>query len=169
MVYSLILDYKNKIVHLLMKEINEKELEFVAKHYKEGALNTEHAWRVFADKVGRRRNAFARIAVAASVTLVVCIAMAGGYWYYGNVQKQESKVVAPATNYRIVRKSPKGIILKYENEPVGNVLAELSSYYGKKVTTDEAGRCISGEIEATSLDEVVEILRITLDIEIDVK
>ena len=53
-----------------MNKINDDELQFVAKHYKQNCLNTNRAWKRFKRINGTQQHSSRRkIAVAASITL----------------------------------------------------------------------------------------------------
>lgn len=162
-----------------MKETNENELEFVARHYEEDALNTSRAWRRFQQRVGvplTRRTAFRRIAASVGIMLIVGASLACGFWY---VRRQATLLEAPEAPtssvnapYRFLQTKDESIVLKYDNAPIEDVLGELSTYYDRRIVLQSAsasGRHISGEIEATSLEEVVEILEATLDVEIEIR
>lgn len=153
-----------------MKNINEEELQFVAKHYKQNSLDADSAWKRFVKRTGyKSTDKYRRIAVAASVCVVFGIAIAGGIWYANTIETTPSVTVPVSPEYRFIKKHGKTVILKYDNEPIGNVLKELSAYYGKQISTSDSTRRISGEIEASSMEEIVEILEVTLNISIEVK
>lgn len=153
-----------------MKNINEKELQFVAKHYKQNSLDADSAWKRFVKRTGyKSTDKYRRIAVAASVCVVFGIAIAGGIWYANTIETTPPVTVPASPEYSFIKKHGKTVILKYDNEPIGNVLKELSAYYGKQISTSDSTRRISGEIEAASMEEIVEILEVTLNISIEVK
>lgn len=170
-----------------MKEINEDELQFVARHYEEKALDTDRAWKRFRMLTGQnthRINASTRrisastrrIAASVSIALIVGASLACGVWYarHWNVSPTTPEVQTTTANmpFRYLQPAGDSIILKYDNAPIEDVLSELSAYYGREVVLQDAsekGRRIAGEIEATSLEEVVEILEATLDIEIEIQ
>lgn len=153
-----------------MKNINEKELQFVAKHYKQNSLDANSAWKRLVKRTGyKSTDKYRRIAVAASVCVVFGIAIAGGIWYANTIETTPTVTVPVSPEYRFIKKHGKTVILKYDNEPIGNVLKELSAYYGKQISTSDSTRRISGEIEAASMEEIVEILEVTLNISIEVK
>lgn len=171
-----------------MKEINDDELQFVARHYEKNTLDSDRAWRSLRQRTGSQhrrtfslfgpeRSPFARrTAAAASILLIVGASVACGIWY---VRQQTptpdvpaTTATAPTTPYRYITPKAESIVLKYDNAPIDDVLRELSTYYSRPlVLVDETAhdRCISGEIEATSLEEVVEILEATLDVKIELR
>lgn len=177
-----------------MKEFNEDELQFVARHYEEKALDTDRAWKRFRMLTGQnthrinasthRINASTRrisastrrIAASVSIALIVGASLACGVWYarHWNASPTTPEVQTTTANmpFRYLQPAGDSIILKYDNAPIEDVLSELSAYYGREVVLQDAsekGRRIAGEIEATSLEEVVEILEATLDIEIEIQ
>lgn len=168
-----------------MKEINDDELQFVARHYKEDALNTDRAWQTLRNSVPassasnqlqhRLGTGTRRIAASVSIALIVGASVACGFWYAHRWNAQPAAPEAPTatvnTPYRYLQPAEESIVLKYDNAPIEDVLGELSTYYGREVVLKDvsaSGRHISGEIEATSLEEVKEILEATLDIEIEI-
>lgn len=159
-----------------MNEINEKDLEFVARHYESGKLNVENAWQRYLMRTGRGRKMVPHYkAIAASVALVLGLSVALAYnWtaifhpaHTEPSQPQTTEVVKNTTPH--IEKKNSTVVLKYDNEPIGKILTELSSYYGKTITTDHPDRRVSGELEASSLEEIVDILEMTLSIKIDVR
>ena len=159
-----------------MNHLNDKDLDFVARHYKEDALSPGQAWQTFTRRTGYKpsRSTSRRWIAAACVAAVFTTAIAGALWlsHQSNPPSTTTAVTTPlpsAPDYRILQQKTGGIILRYNKEEIGNVLKELSTYYGKTLSTTEPERRISGEIEATSLEEVVEILESTLNIHISVQ
>lgn len=183
-----------------MKEVNEDELQFVARHYEEEALDTERVWRTLRQRTGhvtshlgsaaRRGLSFRRVAAAVGVLLVVGASIACGFWYSRQQKPVDTMPAATSTPivdtpYRYLQTKDESIVLKYDNAPIADVLGELSTYYGRELVLKGApagtpsetsdgegsggGRRITGEIEATSLTEVVEILEATLDVEIEIQ
>lgn len=162
-------------------EINEKELEFVSRHYKKGRLNTDKAWgRLRGSRTtsplqlaGLRRETEQERgykAIAASVAIVLGLSVALAYNWSTIFPSTEQEVVdkhAPAMP--IIEAKDSCVVLKYDNEPIGKILGELSGYYHCNVSTEDSTRCVTGELEATSLNEVVDILQTTLNIKITVK
>lgn len=162
-----------------MKEINDDELQFVARHYEENALDTERALRTVrqrtAEGEARFSAPFRRIAASVGIALIVGASLACGFWYSRRQAAVLDAPEAPTSSvnapYRYLQTTDESIVLKYDNAPIGDVLDELSAYYGHKLVLQgsTAERRISGEIEATSLEEVVEILEATLDVEIEIE
>lgn len=155
-----------------MKEIHEDELRFVARHYKANRLNSGQAWQTLQQRVGRAaRLTRRRLAIAASLVLAVGIALAGGLWGYFRSAASPSSAPVPAGAVSPTA-SPEGdsvVVFRFENEPVGHVLRRISAHYGRSLTASDTTRCVSGEVEAGPLPEVVAILERTLGIQITVR
>lgn len=155
-----------------MKDFDKNTLDFIIQHYDEGGLDTERALRQFEQRAGiTPRRSWRHIAAVAALVMVVGGALACGLWYGLQEQAEEqAENVVANTDYRILKqKDEHTILLRYDNEPIGNVLHELSTYYKKELSTKENKRRISGEIEASSLEEIIVILETTLNIKIQVK
>ncbi len=148
-----------------MKHVNEDELQFVAKHYKEGRLNKYVAWKKVQQRKGKRLHSdWRRYAVAASVLLVASIALGGVWWMY-KYEMHESQNVMPLQE----KKADSAKVFYYDKMPVNNVLKDLSDYYGVMLVASDTTKCVSGELEASSLDEMIDILEKTIDIDIKKK
>ena len=191
-----------------MKEINDDELQFVARHYEENALDAERALRTVRQRMApsarrktdgethlssstrrisasiRRTSApirrisasTRRIAASVSIALIVSASVACGVWYARHWNTQQATPEAPTasvnTPFRYLQPAGESIVMKYDNAPIEDVLSEVSTYYGRQLVLQSASasnRHISGEFEATSLEEVVEILEATLEIEIEIQ
>lgn len=190
-----------------MKEINDDELQFVARHYAENSLDADSAWQRFSQQTAppvpsedgsperrplwatltgawagraggtpRLSTATRRIAASVSIALIVGASVACGFWFSHQQTAAPDAPAAPsatvATPYRYLQVKDESIVLKYDNAPINDVLSELSTHYGRTLVLQSASasdRSISGEIEATSLEEVVDILEATLDIEIEIQ
>ena len=56
---------------------------------------------------------------------------------------------------------------RYDATPLGTVLAELSDYYGVRLSAgDGEGKCLTGDFSADSLDEILEIVESVLEVRI---
>lgn len=158
-----------------MNDIRENELEFVSRHYRKGRLNTNKAWRTFRNRTGHTSFiTLHRKAIAASAAVVLGFSMALAFDWISIFPMQQptepaTVVTAESAAHPIIEAKDSTVLLRYDNEPVGKILRELSAYYSKNVTTADSTRCVSGEIEASSLDEIVGILEATLNINISVE
>ena len=116
-----------------------------------------------------------RIAASVSIALIVGASVACGVWYASGWNAAEAPTEGATANaplpYRYVQPKDEGVVLKYDNAPINDVLSELEAHYGRRLTlqTVAEDRCISGEIEASTLEEIIEILEETLDIKIEMK
>ena len=158
-----------------MKKINDDELHFVVKHYKENRLNADAAWIKLKLKTGNKqtRTLWKSVSVAASVLLIASIAIACiviGYNHYKSVPQQPNNQIIPVADTLYITENTDSIkVLKFNGESIGKVLKELSTYYGKNLSTADSTKVLSGEIEATSCEDAVSIIEGTLDIKIVVK
>ena len=56
---------------------------------------------------------------------------------------------------------------RYDATPLGTVLAELSDYYGVRLSAgDGEGKCLTGDFSTDSLDEILEIVESVLEVRI---
>lgn len=158
-----------------MKKINDDELHFVVKHYKENRLNADAAWIKLKLKAGNKqtRTLWKSVSVAASVLLIASIAIACiviGYNHYKSVPQQPNNQIIPVVDTLYITENTDSIkVFKFNGESIGKVLKELSTYYGKNLSTADSTKVLSGEIEATSCEDAVSIIEGTLDIKIVVK
>lgn len=158
-----------------MKKINDDELHFVVKHYKENRLNADAAWIKLKLKTGNKqtRTLWKSVSVAASVLLIASIAIACiviGYNHYKSIPQQPNNQIIPVADTLYITENTDSIkVFKFNGESIGKVLKELSTYYGKNLSTADSTKVLSGEIEATSCEDVVSIIEGTLDIKIVVK
>ncbi len=158
-----------------MKKINDDELHFVVKHYKENRLNADAAWIKLKLKAGNKqtRTLWKSVSVAASVLLIASIAIACiviGYNHYKSVPQQPNNQIIPVADTLYITENTDSIkVFKFNGESIGKVLKELSTYYGKNLSTADSTKVLSGEIEATSCEDAVSIIEGTLDIKIVVK
>lgn len=154
-----------------MKKINENELDFVVKHYKEDRINTEAAWKKFKKRnvIMKSRKSWKSISVAASVLIITSAAIACivlGYRPFKSAPKatHSATIQTDTAPAKVVDKKIK--VFKFDKEPIGKVLKKLSAYYGKSLSTTDSTKVLSGEIEATSCEDMVSIIESTLDIKI---
>ena len=155
-----------------MKRINDDELRFVVEHYKENRIDTEKAWKkVKAHIANEPRRRWRISVVAASVVAVAVVAVACFVIGYGNnkpVRKQNDTPVTVDT-VPVKSKGDSIVVFRFADEPVGSALRRLSAHYGKRLTSSDSTKILSGEIEAASCDEVVSIIESTLNIKITVE
>ena len=60
-------------------------------------------------------------------------------------------------------------VFRYDATPLDDVLMDLSAYYGVslQVKGDSSGKSLTGEFSTESLDEILELVSLALDVEID--
>jgi transmembrane sensor len=60
-------------------------------------------------------------------------------------------------------------VFRYDATPLDDVLKDLSTYYGVplQVKSDSTGKSLTGEFSTESLDEILELVGLALDVEID--
>ena len=156
-----------------MKKINDDELNFVVKHYKENRINTDSAWKKLKQQnaIKSSHSVWKSISVAATVLLITSIAIACIVTGY-NPFKSSPQLPTDSSSIEtipanVINDSVK--VFKFTNEPVSDVLKEISSYYGKTLSTSDSTKFLSGEIEAASCEDIVSIIESTLDIKIKVE
>jgi transmembrane sensor len=58
---------------------------------------------------------------------------------------------------------------RYDATPLGTVLAELSDYYGVRLSVGSGngeGKCLTGDFSTDSLDEILEIVESVLEVSV---
>ena len=99
---------------------------------------------------------------------IACIVI--GYNHYKSVPQQPNNQIIPVADTLYITENTDSIkVFKFNGESIGKVLKELSTYYGKNLSTADSTKVLSGEIEATSCEDAVSIIEGTLDIKIVVK
>ena len=129
-----------------MNNINDDELRFVVKHYKP------------------------KIAVAASIILAVGIAVAAGIIGYHNYMLPQ-KPIPVDTAYVIedYEESDTTDVFRFDHTPINKVLGELSRYYNTNLYASDTTKSVTGEIEASKVEDAIEVLETTLGIKIERK
>ncbi len=152
-----------------MKTINENELLFVAKHYQAGKLNTEVAWKQCRKQLTKDTTYIHKIiAFAASFALIVSIVFAA--LFLSRKSYPEAPNTIPTTNDSVTLKTPTKNTTKvfhFQHEPINEALYEISVYYGCTLWTNDTTKQVSGEIQADSLEAVIDALEQTLSIKIE--
>ena len=160
-----------------MNKINDDELQFVAKHYKPNCLNTNRAWQRFKRISGTQQHYNRRkIAVAASITFAVGIAVAAGIIGYHNYMLPQkpihNKILADSAITIITYEHEEcdtTDVFRFNHTPINEVLNELSRHYNTKLTTNDTTKSVSGEIEAAKVEDAIEVLETTLGVKIERK
>lgn len=131
-----------------MNNINDDELCFVVKHYKP------------------------KIAVAASIILAVGIAVAAGIIGYHNYMLPQKPILKPIpvdTAYVIedYEESDTTDVFRFDHTPINKVLGELSRYYNTNLYASDTTKSVTGEIEASKVEDAIDVLETTLGIKIE--
>lgn len=160
-----------------MKEINEEELKFVAKSYKEGRLNIDNAWKKYSKQFQTVSNkSYRRIVTAASITLIAGIALACGLlagYHYGVFPTGNKSVNTIENNMANAPQShvqtDSLVLFRFENEPINIVLKEISNHFGTELYANDTTKNVTGEFEVQSVEDAINILENTLNIKIGKK
>lgn len=158
-----------------MNEMREEELRFVAKHYREDRLDTRKAWRRLLMSQGRQPgNRRKWVAVAASIALAIGIAVA--CVLVNTPRPMLPPAVSPKDSVKVgpdsvaTKPSADSIrVFHFQDEPVMQALEEVGQYYGKVLSASDTAKHVSGDIQAGTLEETVDILEQTLGVNITVK
>ena len=154
-----------------MTQNNDKELQFVIEHYKEDAMDMHTAWKRLKETKTKTitktktKGGFARYAVAASAVLVTGMAVACGVWMMGNAGwswRHDAQQNADAASGKVDTAK----VFHYDKTPINSVLGDMASCYKVALTASDTTKCVSGEIEASNLQDVIDILETSLNIEI---
>ena len=150
-----------------MNNINDDELRFVVKHYKPNCLDTKRAWQRFkamrgVDTSNRRKILAVGIAVAAGII---------GYHNYMLPQKPILKPIPVDTAYVIedYEECDTIDVFRFDHTPINQVLGELSRHYHTQLSASDTTKSVTGEIEASSVEDAIEVLQTTLGIKIERK
>lgn len=157
-----------------MKKINEEELRFVVRHYQTGRFDGRKAWFKFRQQHPACRRSLWQLttkrhwAVAATIVSAVIAVMALGIYHYSHSISSPLPPVVPYNQQTdsVDKQSDSIRVFRYDNTPINIVLRDVSDYYGTTLTVNDTTRCVSGEIEATSLADVVDMLETTLGVKI---
>ena len=127
-----------------MNNINDDELRFVVKYYKP------------------------KIAVAASIILAVGIAVAAGIIGYHNYMLPQ-KPIPVDTAYVIedYEESDTTDVFRFDHTPINKVLGELSRHYNTNLYASDTTKSVTGEIEASKVEDAIDVLETTLGIKIE--
>ncbi len=151
-----------------MKELDDKQLEFVAGNYKPGSFDTVRAMDRFHKEhpqYGVHRRWW--MAVAASVA-VVAVGFAAGYAVHSSRPAQEAPAVMtePAVLNPDVAQTH---VFVYDSAPLADVLSELSAYYGCTLKTDSKGKALTATFPDDDVDFIVSMIEKALDVDIIVE
>ena len=145
---------------------DEDELTFVAKYYQEGHFDEKKAWRRLRQRLPHPRK---RLATVAAASLIACAVVAGlltGHVRTRKPSAREITVTEAADSLAQTGQTVSTKVFRYENTPIKDVLDELSAYYHTPLEASDTTRRVTGEIEAASLEEAIDVLEKTLDLKI---
>lgn len=151
----------------MMKEIKDKELEFVARFYDHDRYDPDKAIERF-HNVHRERNPRRWFITAAATAASVAIAFAAGYTIHSYRTENET----PATEIEHVVLNPdvaQTHVFVYDAAPLSDVLDELSSYYGCKLKTDAKGKVLTATFPDDDIDFIVSLIEKALDVNITIE
>jgi hypothetical protein len=134
-----------------MKE-TDKDITYVAQHYRKGRFSTERGWQNLGIEHKRRRFGFR--AAAAIVAVVVLSATAA--IVYNQYAKQSSEVTDTTATETV---SPELVVkvIDFEDTPLPAVISRISEVYGVEVVNlpeDAADHRLSLHYEGNALDLV---------------
>lgn len=149
-----------------MTEFNEKDLEYVTRRYRPDKYDTRRAIRRFhaqTDTVVHRRWWVTAAAAAASVVLV----FAAGYGIRSWVWNAEvpAQVQQPALNPNVSQMH----VFVYENAPLDQVLAELSSYYDCTLKAPATDKRLTATFPDDDIELIVSLIESALNIQITIE
>ena len=109
-----------------------------------------------------------KIAVAASIILAVGIAVAAGIIGYHNYMLPQ-KPIPVDTAYVIedYEESDTTDVFRFDHTPINKVLGELSRYYNTNLYASDTTKSVTGEIEASKVEDAIDVLETTLGIKIE--
>lgn len=124
----------------------EQRIRFVAKHYREGALDEKRSWKAFAEAKGVKRSAvFTRYLRAAAAVFLVCLGTTILYimenekanWVLASTERGQTKKVFLPDSSLIVMAG--GSVVKYDLNAFkkGNRVVEMEGKAFFQVTRDE--------------------------------
>ncbi len=153
-----------------MTEFNEEDLRFVASRYDRDKFDTRKAIAGFYEaaesEAGRRHRWWTTAAaVAASVT----IAFAAGIGIVSTlnerhqVESRQQKTAALNPDVAVTHE------FVYDDVPIADVLAELSSYYHCTLTTGQTDKHLTATFPDDDVDFIISLIEKALSIEIKVE
>lgn len=156
-----------------MKQREDKALQFVVNHYREHRLDGRRAWCLFREKhpdmatLQGYSMRFRWVAAVACVFVAV-IVVAWGAYYVGHHSPSPTPRVSPyEQNTDSGRHTTDTLtVFRYNHTPINRVLQDLSNHYGVSLSVNDTTQCVTGEIEAVSLPEVIDILETTLNVKV---
>jgi len=151
----------------MMKELKEKELEFVARFYDRDRYDSEKAIERF-HKAHKETNPRRWWMTAAAAAASVAIAFAAGY----SIHMSRTSPEAPAMEIEHNSLNPdvaQTHVFVYDAAPLPDVLSELSSYYDCTLKTDAEGKLLTATFPDDDIFFIVSLIEEALDISISIE
>lgn len=154
---------------------DNKNLNFVLHHYRDGALDTQKALREVEMKAGGQPSASRRPAlrrwVAVAASLLCLVAFAAVLTIYRSHTTRTTDTAAPSPTVVASRQSTDSTAREpntfhFDNTPLPEVLADLSAYYGVVLVADREDCRLTGYFTADSLDVTIRLIEEVLDVDI---
>ena len=94
-----------------------------------------------------------------------------GYHHYMLPRKPMPKLIPVDTAYVIedYEDSDTTDVFSFNHTPINEVLGELSRHYHTQLSASDTTKSVTGEIEASSVEDAIEVLQTTLGIKIERK
>ena len=153
-----------------MTEFNEEDLRFVASRYDKERFDTKKAIARFneaaASEAGRRRRWWT---IAAAAAASVAIAFAAGIGIVSTINERHQ--VEPRPQETVVLNPDVAVTHEfvYDDAPIADVLAELSSYYHCTLTTGQTDKHLTATFPDDDIDFIVSLIETALSIEITIE
>lgn len=143
----------------------DKNVDFVVKHYKEGAFDAEEAIRRFHDS--RPHVISRRWWAAAAAVFAAFVLFAGGYTVYNITQQESSATDHPVE--QMETSTAAGHTFVFDNTPLNEVLKQMSDYYGCTLTTSDPDKRLSASFPDDDLEVIVAAIEEALGVEITIE
>lgn len=144
----------------MMNRNQQKELDFVLRHYREDVFSPEKALKRLAAPV-RRKPLHRWVAVAAS--LLCLVVFAGVFVWQTSFRQPDAPSVTPAAT---VAPAAEKVTFHFDDTPLPKVLDELGQYYGVRLTASDTARHLTGDFGGQQLDEILGMMEEVLDVKI---
>ena len=112
--------------------------------------------------------------MAASIVAAVGIAVAAGIFGYRNymLPRKSMPTVIPADTTTTIHEESKSDttdVFRFDHTPINQVLDDLSRHYNRQLTASDTTKSVSGEIEAASVEDAVNVLETALGVKIEIR
>ncbi|MDO5442927.1 MAG: hypothetical protein Q4G10_04595 [Bacteroidia bacterium] len=150
-----------------MRNLNERNLDFVVKHYQDGKFDTKKAIDRInsAEKTALR---FRWLTTAAAVAASVVIVFAAGYGLTTAIRHSKSPAEKAAAQTVLNPDVATTHEFVYDGAPLDDVLTELSDYFDCTLTVAPTEKCLTATFPDDDIDLIVSIIESVLDVDITV-